>query len=73
MTCTSLGQVDVDETDIAGWWAQPEVRPRAATAGLLEQSGEPVGYAQTCDSDPPDATTPRRGSWTSTIGAGSSS
>lgn len=44
-----LGRVDVDETDIAGWWALPMHDP-TTDAWFLEADGAAVGYGQTMDS-----------------------
>lgn len=44
-----LGRADVDETDIAGWWALEHHDP-SKDAWLLEADGIPVGYGQTMDS-----------------------
>lgn len=44
-----VGRVDVDETDIAGWWALPHHDP-ATDAWLLEADGAAVGYGHVMES-----------------------
>lgn len=43
-----LGRVDVDESDVAGWWGEPQLDP-STDAWLLEADGTAVGYGQTTD------------------------
>lgn len=44
-----VGRVDVDETDIAGWWALPHHEP-TTDAWLLEAADAAVGYGQVIES-----------------------
>jgi ribosomal protein S18 acetylase RimI-like enzyme len=43
-----LGKPDIDESDVAEWWAMPHL-DKSRDAWILERDGRPVGYAQTHD------------------------